>query len=426
LRARKAQALQQQRQRLDTLCASVDSVCCYASTCDTSRDAAASDTSVDLQAPEEVASQRLDALTSDISITLQTLETGAVQWLDKFSASMKRGDGTISDTSIRSQTLEEGAFQGIEKLCATMEARDAVVSNILTRLKILEDGAVSREMKFQSDIVTLKEQHFEELVELRNDFNKKHVEELLEIRNKQAKQEESLGAIVTELEQLLPCTKEDLQHEQLNEAWQVKFNELQVWAKRQVESLETECLAPLGTLVRQMHVNMSEHKLCHDSFKEHMQNDLERLKQEKDQLHEEIAPLKIDMSGLGQKVESYMIQAVGWKEHQEKRLSEAESNASNVMVFFEDLHALCAALDAKLESDRIQAAVWKEHQEKRLSQVESNASNMEGVQPLCDKLAGVDPATDPTASSQIDCNPRLQALLQKVRSQEDAVSSWNW
>jgi hypothetical protein len=369
--ALKAKALQRQQQRLETLCASVEA-----------RDATTSDTSVQLKTLEEVASQRLDTLTPRTSITLQTLEEGAVQWLDKFCASMKTGNVTTSDIPIRLQTIEEGAGQGIDKLCTTMEARDAVVSDILARLKILEDGAVLREKKFQADIVALKEQHVEELLELQDDINKKHAEEMLEVRNKQEKQErefERLGSIVARLEHSFSCTKQDVHYEELSSACQVKLNDLELWANRQVQSLETENLAQLGTCVRNHQGSMSEHKPCQDSFKEHTWNDVDKFRQEKDQLREEIASLKIDISGLDQKLESYMIQAVGWKEHQEDSLSQAETDASN------------------------------------------SEQSCQGVQALYDKLAV--PATDPTASAEIDCNPRLQALLLRVRSQEAAANS---
>jgi hypothetical protein len=380
LRALKAKALQQAQQRLDALCVLVSP-----------RDA------TPRSSPRST--------TSDTSKHVQSLD-----------ASMKTGDATTSDISVRLQTLEEGAVQGIDKLCATMEARDAVLSDILARLKILEEGAVVREMTFQSDLVALKEQHVQELSELRRDFKKKQVEELLDIRKEQEKQEhqfEKLGSIVTELEQLFSCTKQNLQHEQLNADWQVKFNELQLWANRQVQCLETEYLAPFGTLLRQMQGSMSEHKRCHDILKQQVRNDVERFKHERDQLREEIAPLKIDISGLGQKLLSCIIRAEEYKEHQEKRLSHAESN---VLQYFEDVHAF------------IQAVGCKEHLEERIFQAESksNASNIEQCTlahlALYDELASVS-ATDPTARSEIDCNPRLQALLLRARSREPATRS---
>jgi hypothetical protein len=264
----------------------------------------------------------------------------------------------------------------------------------------------------------LKEQHVEDLLELRNDFNKKQAEELLEIRNEQAKQEiqaERLVSIVTELEQLFVCSKQDLQPEQLNAAWQDKFNELRVWANGQVQSLETEfadlrssldkCL-PLGTLVREMQSNISEHKRCLDSFEEQVRNDLEMSEQGKDQLRKDIVSLKSGLSGLDQKLESYMIHSEECTEDQEKRLSQAESDASNVLQSFRCVQSVCVALDQKLDDYMIQAKGCKEHQEERLSQAESSASNVtqcaQGAPALYDKQVSIDTATDPTMRSQID------------------------
>jgi hypothetical protein len=233
-----------------------------------------------------------------------------------------------------------------------MEARDAVTSNISTRLRILEEGAVSQQKKLQSDLDALKVQNIEDLLELRNDFNKKKEEELSEIRNERKKQDlqvESLVSIVTELELLFLCTKQELQHEPLDAACQNKVNELHLWANHQVQNLETQvadlrnsldkCLH-LGTLVREMQCSMSEQKRCHDSLKEQVQNALERFGQEKGQWCREIAPLKIDGSGLHQKLESCMIEAEGCKKHQEKKLSQAESNASNFKNSFQAAPAL--------------------------------------------------------------------------------------
>jgi chromosome segregation ATPase len=332
----------------------------------------------------------------------------------------------------RLPNLEEGR---IDTLCTSMEAQDAAISSISTRLKILEEGAVSQLKKFESDLAALREQHGEDLLKLRNDINKKQIEELLEIRNEQQKQElqaERLVSIVTELEQLYACTKQDLQHEQLNAACQEKFNELQVWANHQVQNLETEmadlrssldkCM-PLGTLVLDMQRSIAEHRRCHDSLKEQVETDLERFEKEKDQLREEIAPLKIDVSGLkievpvlDQKMQGYVIKLEGYTEQQEKRLSQAESNASNAIQSFQDVQALCVGLDQKLESHIIQAEGCKEDQERRLSQAESNVSNAvqscQDVQALCDKLASAVPAADPTGRSQIAC---LDADLDLLR-----------
>jgi hypothetical protein len=393
---------------------------------------------LDFNASTEVAANMQEADLNDLR-TLRAKALQKQQWLDTLCASMKTGDATTSDISIRLQTLEQGAVQGIDKLCATMEARDAVISDILNRLKVLEDGAALQESKFQSDLVAVKEQHVQELLELRNDFNKKQAEELLEIRNEQEKQEqqfEKLGSIVIELEQLFSCTKQNLHHEQLNAAWQVKFDELQLWANRQVQSLETEYLSPLGTLVRKMQCSLSEHKQCVDSFMEQMQNDFEKFKEEKDQLREEIAPLKINISGLDQKLRSCVIRVEECKEHQVK-------SVKNVMQYFQDVHALCAGLDQKMESHMIQAVGCKENQEKSLSQTESNASNIEKSCQAAQALhwyhvgrrrsdsrtpsggcstapspTSYDPARDPTARSKNDCSPRLQALLQRARSRE--------
>jgi hypothetical protein len=359
-----------------------------------------------------------------LTLRLQTLEEGAVQRLDTLYASMKAGEATTSDIAIRLQALEDGAAQRIDTLCASMEARDATTADIATRLKIVAEGAVLQEKRFQADLVAFREQHVEDLSELRNEFNKKQTEELLEIRNEQEKQEvqaERLVSIVTDLEQLFLCTKRDLQLEQLNATWQDKFNELRVWANGQVQSLETEladlrssldkCL-PLGTLVREMQSSMSENKRCHDSFEKKVRNDLEVSEQGKDKLHKEIVCLKSDFSGLDQKLVSYMIQIQECKEHQEKRLSQAESDASIVMQSFEDVHAVCVALDQKLENYMIQIKGCKEHHEERLSQAESSTLNVTQCPQDAPAFSFV-PATDPTGRSQIAC---LDADLGLLRS----------
>jgi hypothetical protein len=148
---------------------------------------------------------------------------------------------------------------------------------------------------------------------------------------------------------LFLCTKQDLQHEPLDAACQNKVNEPHLSASHQIQNLETQvadlrssldkCL-PLGTLVQEMQCSMSEQKRCHDSLKEQVQNALERFGQEKGQSCQEIAPLKIDASGLHQRLESYMIEAEGCKKHQEKKLSQAESNASNFKHSFQAAPAL--------------------------------------------------------------------------------------
>lgn len=183
----------------------------------------------------------------------------------------------------------------LDMLCKSLEARDVVATEISSRLQTLEEAAVSHASKLPSDCVGVRgDKELDgamavDLLELRNDFRIQ--------QDKQTQQAERLVSIVTDLEQLFLCTKQEPQKEPSECDWENKFNELQTWVNQEVQGLEAQfcdlrnsfdkCL-PLGTLVREMQGNIVEHRHCHESFKDQIQKDLERLHQKMTAASEEL------------------------------------------------------------------------------------------------------------------------------------------
>jgi hypothetical protein len=263
-----------------------------------------------------------------------------------------------SDLSNRFLAIEEQQ-QRFDALCTS---REAISSNLYDRLQAVEEAVGAQRENFQSDIHSLQDNQ-NVLRELRQDF-----------RVEQEKQElltEKVVAVTSDLEKLFSSAQ--LEHQ---------FKELQACTTQQVASLKVGLeefhnsvgkSLPLGALVEEALLSITEHKQRQDSTNERVQHDLDQLQQkvtfgsehvemleskvtaycrETDQLQEDVIPLRIDVANLDKKMENYIKLA-----KEMRSISEAGSITSKKIESGQEAQIVCrdAELDALRNAFRQQA-----------------------------------------------------------------------